>query len=203
MAAGASPTLNATETAGSWRLLGQIFTAPSKTIPGIPRGFMAVGDRVVVRRPTGVYTGAVVRSVNSQGCPTLLVDTSGTTKGPIDNPERFCFPPERMKALCSLQTPERKPPKAAGPPPIQRHRRCSQIPGMRQSTSAIQGHGVDEPEAFAQAVRNSLRDFAQPPTPPRRNDRRPVQRALASSLRDTEPPRKRQRRCAEVIDLTD
>ena len=190
------------ETVGTWSLLGWVFTSPSKTIPGIPPGFLAVGDCVVVRRPTGVYTGAVVHAVNDKGCPTLLIDTAGTTKGPIEHPEECCFAPGRMKVHSFFQTPERKPPKAAAPPPIQRHHHCTQIPGMRRSTSAIQGHGVDEPEAFAQAMRNSLRDFAPPLNQLRLDNRRPVQRTLSGSLRDTEPPRKRQRRC-EVIDLTD
>lgn len=189
------------ETAGTWRLLGRVFTAPSNTIPGIPPGFVAVGDCVVVRRPTGVYTGAVVHAVNDRGYPTLLIDTAGTTKGPIEHPEQCCFAPGGMKVNSFFQTPERKPPKAVGPPPIQRHRRCTQIPGMRRSTSEIQGHGVDEPEAFAKAMRNSLRDFGPVLKQRRGDDRRPVQRTLAGSIRDTEPPRKRQRQF-EVIDLT-
>ena len=40
-------------------------------------------------------------------------------------------------------------------PPVQRHSQMTQIPGMRQSTSAIQGHGVDEPEALREALRRS------------------------------------------------
>ncbi len=40
-------------------------------------------------------------------------------------------------------------------PPVQRHSEMTQIPGMRQSTSAIQGHGVDEPEALKEALRRS------------------------------------------------
>ena len=37
----------------------------------------------------------------------------------------------------------------------ERHAQPSQIPGMRCSTSALQGHGVDEPEALAEALRRS------------------------------------------------
>jgi len=44
----------------------------------------------------------------------------------------------------------------AGIPPVQRHARSQQIPGMRQSTSAIQGHDVDEPEALGRALANSV-----------------------------------------------
>ena len=42
------------------------------------------------------------------------------------------------------------------PPPVERHLGRSQIPGARLSTSAYQGHGVDEPEALQQALRQSL-----------------------------------------------
>ena len=44
----------------------------------------------------------------------------------------------------------------AGIPSVQRHARSQQIPGMRQSTSAIQGHDVDEPEALDRALANSV-----------------------------------------------
>lgn len=37
-----------------------------------------------------------------------------------------------------------------------RHAEMTQIPGMRLTTSAVQGHGVDEPEALAEATFNSL-----------------------------------------------
>lgn len=40
-------------------------------------------------------------------------------------------------------------------PPAQRHAHATQIPGMRHSTSALQGHGIDEPEALAEALRRS------------------------------------------------
>ena len=36
-----------------------------------------------------------------------------------------------------------------------RHAESSQIPGVRCSTSAIQGHGIDEPEALTEALRRS------------------------------------------------
>ena len=41
-------------------------------------------------------------------------------------------------------------------PPVERHARPTQIPGMRHCTSALQGHGVDEPEALHEALRRSL-----------------------------------------------
>ena len=41
-------------------------------------------------------------------------------------------------------------------PPVERHARPTQIPGMRHSTSALQGHDVDEPEAVKEAIRRSL-----------------------------------------------
>ena len=47
-----------------------------------------------------------------------------------------------------------------GHPPVQRHAEPTQIPGMRLSTSAIQGHGVDEPEALQEALRRSRMDGA-------------------------------------------
>ena len=53
---------------------------------------------------------------------------------------------------------------ADGPcPAARRHAASSQIPGMRCSSSAIQGHGVDEPEALAEALRRSR---GLPPSPP-------------------------------------
>ena len=41
-------------------------------------------------------------------------------------------------------------------PPPQRHGAPSQIAGMRLSTSEVQGHGVDEPEALTEALRRSI-----------------------------------------------
>ena len=41
-------------------------------------------------------------------------------------------------------------------PPVVRHESPAQIPGMRHSTSALQGHNVDEPEAVKEALRRSI-----------------------------------------------
>ena len=41
-------------------------------------------------------------------------------------------------------------------PPVEHHARPTQIPGMRHSTSALQGHDVDEAEALQEAIRRSL-----------------------------------------------
>ena len=41
-------------------------------------------------------------------------------------------------------------------PPVERHVRPTQIPGMRHSTSELQGHDVDEPEAVQEAIRRSM-----------------------------------------------
>ena len=41
-------------------------------------------------------------------------------------------------------------------PVVERHEHAVQIQGMRCSTSSLQGHGVDEQEALAQALKNSL-----------------------------------------------
>ena len=51
-------------------------------------------------------------------------------------------------------------------PPVQRHSEMTQIPGMRQSTSAIQGHGVDEPEALKEALRRSRMSSRVDPADP-------------------------------------
>ena len=48
-----------------------------------------------------------------------------------------------------------KPSDVSGPPPAQRHATSTQIPGCRHSTSALQGHTVDEPEALQEALRRS------------------------------------------------
>ena len=41
-------------------------------------------------------------------------------------------------------------------PPVEHHARPTQIPGMRHSTSELQGHDVDEAEAGQEAIRRSL-----------------------------------------------
>ena len=47
------------------------------------------------------------------------------------------------------------------PPVAEKHERPKQIQGMKRSTSSIQGHGVDEPEALEQAMKNSLATAAE------------------------------------------
>ena len=49
-----------------------------------------------------------------------------------------------------------------GIPPVERHAAPSQIPGARHSTSELQGHGVDEPEAVALAIARSLEPASEP-----------------------------------------
>ena len=41
-------------------------------------------------------------------------------------------------------------------PAVERHMTMTQIPGMKGTTSSVQGHGVDEPEALEEALRRSL-----------------------------------------------
>lgn len=57
-----------------------------------------------------------------------------------------------------------------GPLPVVRHAEPRQISGMRHSSSALQGHGVDEPEAVQEALRRSLglipmQSMVAPPDP--------------------------------------
>jgi hypothetical protein len=250
-----------------WRFLGEMFCHPRQKVTGLQCGQIAVGDRVVVKRPTGVYTGAIVCEVNEHGHPTLIIDKSQTKKGPFEHPELSCFPLEAMTPWSNFQTPEKHgvvPPNAprkqrkadaariavqrnirktpqvkrhpriqrnirktpqvkrhpriqrniCETPPVKRHPRSEQIPGMSlrgtwKSTSAVQGHGVDEPEALEQAIANSLRDFES------HQFRRhaavqahgvdpsvALEQAIANSLGDaTTPPNPSS--AAEVIDLTD
>ena len=53
-------------------------------------------------------------------------------------------------------------------PPVQSHPEMTQIPGARSSTSAYQGHNVDEPEALARALSRSIADGQQSGTAPAR-----------------------------------
>ena len=52
-------------------------------------------------------------------------------------------------------------------PPVQSHPEMTQIPGAKSSTSAYQGHNVDEPEALALALSRSIADGQQSGTPAR------------------------------------
>ncbi len=218
-----------------WRFLGEMFSHPRQKVTGLRCGQIAVGDRVVVKRPTGVYTGAIVCEVNEQGHPTLIIDKSQTKKGPFEHPELSCFPPEAMKPWSNFQTPEKHgvvPPNAPRKqrkadaariavqchirktPPVKRHPRSEQIPGMSRrgtwkSTSAVQGHGVDEPEALEQAIANSLRDFESHQFQRHSavqghgvDQSVALEQSIANSLGDaTTPPNPSS--AAEVIDLTD
>ena len=53
-----------------------------------------------------------------------------------------------------------------GIPPVERHAAPSQIPGMRLTTSEVQGPGVDEPEAVALAVARSMQPGSEPQDEP-------------------------------------
>jgi hypothetical protein len=46
-------------------------------------------------------------------------------------------------------------------PPVEYHAEMTQLPGMRLSTSDVQGHDVDEAEALERAIQNSLDDMQQ------------------------------------------
>ena len=215
-----------------WSFLGEMFSHPRQKVTGLRRGEIAVGDRVVVKTPMGVYTGAIVCEVNEHGHPTLIIDKSHTKKGPFEHPELSCFPLEAMTPWSSFQTPDKRcvVPRNAPrkhrkadvariavqchihkTPPVKRHARSEQIPGMSghgtwESTSEVQGHGVDEPEALEQAIANSLRDFESNQCQRHSAvqghgvDRSvALEQAIVNSLGDapTQP------NAAEVIDLTD
>lgn len=80
---------------------------------------------------------------------------------------------EEQTEAADRSTPDAAPPAApaAGAPgasggisPPARHAESSQIPGMRMTTSELQGHGVDEPEALDEALaRSRVENFASEP----------------------------------------
>jgi hypothetical protein len=209
-----------------WSFLGEMFSHPCQNVTGLRCGEIAVRDRVVLKGPTGVCTGAIVCEVNAHGHPTLIIDMSKTKKGPFEHPELSCFPLEAMTPWSNFQTPDKgkhctvqpdapSKPRGGGAarvaaslavrwrpiqrhPPVRRHAKSAQIPGMEKcgtwtSTSEVQGHGVDEPEALERAIANSLEDLVYKSNA--------LVQAIANSLGDVPTPPS-QSAAVEVIDLT-
>ena len=102
-----------------WDLLGKKFT-PLMTDPqGLPSSQLQLGQRIIAKRSDGTFRGAVVYEFDARGNPTLLLDTSGATKGPIQRTEKYCF------AVDSMRTPDGfcfPPAKAIKRPAQRRHK---------------------------------------------------------------------------------
>lgn len=89
--------------------------------------------------------------------------TIDLTKEGDDNDNDFCGWWEPPPAAGTTPIWQIVPPGESTIPPVQRHAKCSQIPGCKWKTSQLQGHGVDEPEALKIALQRSLQDQEEKP----------------------------------------
>jgi hypothetical protein len=97
-------------TAGSreWDMLGKLFEPPIETTPGLNSSELDLGQRVVARRGDGTFRGAIVHEFDARGHPTLLLDPSGSWKGPIRSPAKHCFAVNSVRTLEGFRVPPQK-----------------------------------------------------------------------------------------------
>ncbi len=107
-------------TAGNpeWDMLGKRFEPPTETTQGLHSSDLDLGQRVVARRGDGTFRGAIVHEFDARGHPTLLLDPSGSWKGPIRSPEKQCFAVDSVRTLEGF----RVPPKKMIGHPVRKHR---------------------------------------------------------------------------------
>ena len=147
---------------------------PSPPLPPVNDSVMTRGDPPDWPRDLAPYQGSLKerrrQSVDRRRrMNTLMVDadvnrsiTAQQTVNRVDATQQALalIPPELSLVPLppSLQS---SPESSPTFPPVQSHAQMTQIPGAKSSTSAYQGHNVDEPEALAFALSRSIADGQQ------------------------------------------